>query len=308
MNKKVIFMGTPQIATTCLQALVNAGFDVPLVLSQPDMPKGRGGKVQFTPVKELALSLGIEVYQPQRFKDNQEAYEKLSAHNPDFFAVVAYGKILPQVILDIPRFAPINVHFSVLPRYRGAAPVNWAIMNGDNHSGVTTMCMDAGMDTGNILLMEKTLIGRKDAVELAEELSAAGADLLIKTLKEFENIIPCVQNEKHATYAPLMQKQTGLINWAKTADEIERMPRAFVPWPCAYTYLDGKIIKIFDVIADPGADAPIGIVYSVNKRSFSVGTGQGGLIINELQLEGKKRMSTADFLAGFKLTTGVALG
>jgi methionyl-tRNA formyltransferase len=301
-------MGTPQIAVPSLQILKDNGFDIPLVLCQPDKPKGRGGKVQASPVKELALSLDLPIYQPAKLRNNQEAFEVLTACEPDFFAVVAYGKILPPAILSVPKYAPVNVHFSLLPKYRGAAPVNWAIRNGDSHTGVSTMLMDAGMDTGDILLVEKTPIAYKDAAELAEELSHTGAELLIKTLKFFPNIVPAPQNNANATTAPMMEKTTGKVDWSAAAADIERMIRAFVPWPCAYTYLDGKLLKIYGAEVDPGAKAEPGIVYNVSKSAINVGTGQGGLIIYELQLEGKKRMKAADFLAGYKLATGVRLG
>ena len=218
--KKIVFMGTPEIAVPSLKALVENGFDIPLVITQPDKPKGRGQAVQFPPVKEYALSAGLNVYQPEKIKNNTEVMEKLKSISPDFFAVVAYGKILPQDILDIPKKAPVNVHFSLLPKYRGPAPVNWAIMNGEEETGVDTMLMDAGMDTGDILLTDKTLILKKNAEELADELAITGAELLIKTLNEFENITPVKQDDSLATKAPMMNKEMGLINWADDAVNI----------------------------------------------------------------------------------------
>ncbi len=243
--KKIVFMGTPEIAVPSLKTLVENGFDIPLVITQPDKPKGRGQAVQFPPVKEYALTVGLDVYQPEKIKNNTEVMEKLKSISPDFFAVVAYGKILPQNVLDIPKIAPVNVHFSLLPKYRGPAPVNWAIMNGEEETGVDTMLMDAGMDTGDILLTAKIPILKKNAGELADELAVTGAELLIKTLNEFENITPVKQDNDKATKAPMMNKDMGLIDWSQDAYKIERMIRAFTPWPAGYSMLDSKKVKIF---------------------------------------------------------------
>ena len=307
--KKIVFMGTPEIAVPSLKALVENGFDIPLVITQPDKPKGRGQAVQFPPVKEYSLSAGLNVYQPEKIKNNTEVMEKLKNISPDFFAVVAYGKILPQDILDIPKKAPVNVHFSLLPKYRGPAPVNWAIMNGEEETGVDTMLMDAGMDTGDILLTDKTLILKKNAGELADELAITGAELLIKTLNEFENITPVKQDDSLATKAPMMNKEMGLINWADDAVNIERMIRAFTPWPASYTLLDNKKVKIFksDVVEINHSSNP-GTIIDIDKESFTIACGKNALKIFELQIEGKKRMDTKSFLAGFKLEKGKLFG
>ncbi len=307
MNSKIIFMGTPQMAVPSLNALADAGFEIVLAVSQPDKPKGRGGKVQFTPVKEAALARGIEVYQPLGVRV-PEVIEKLQSYKPDFLAVVAYGKILPQAVLDIPKYAPINAHFSLLPQYRGAAPVNWAIFNGDKVTGVTTMKMDAGMDTGDILLTCETPILRKDAVELSDELAQCGAGLLVKTLKEYSTITPRPQPDDGYTVAPMLTKELGVIDWNEPAASTERKLRALVPWPTAYTSYDGKMMKIFRADVEPGARGKPGVVYAVSKGSISVGTGDGGLVIQELQAEGKRRMSVADFLAGNKVNIGDLFG
>lgn len=307
--KKIVFMGTPEIAVPSLKALVENGFDIPLVITQPDKPKGRGQAVQYPPVKEYALTAGLEVYQPEKIKNNTEVMEKLKSISPDFFAVVAYGKILPQDVLDIPKIAPVNVHFSLLPKYRGPAPVNWAIMNGEEETGVDTMLMDAGMDTGDILLTAKTPILKKNAVELADELAVTGAALLIKTLNEFESITPVKQDDNKATKAPMMNKDMGLIDWAQDASQIERMIRAFTPWPASYSMLDSKKVKIFksDVV-ESNHNAAAGTVINIEKESFTVACGNNALKILELQLEGKKRMDTKSFLAGYKLEKGSLLG
>ena len=308
MNK-IVFMGTPEIAVPSLKALVENGFDIPLVITQPDKPKGRGQAVQYPPVKEYALTAGLEVYQPEKIKNNTEVMEKLKSISPDFFAVVAYGKILPQDVLDIPKIAPVNVHFSLLPKYRGPAPVNWAIMNGEEETGVDTMLMDAGMDTGDILLTAKTPILKKNAGELADELAVTGAELLIKTLNEFESITPVKQDDNKATKAPMMNKDMGLIDWAQDASQIERMIRAFTPWPASYSMLDSKKVKIFksDVV-ESNHNAAAGTVINIEKESFTVACGSNALKILELQLEGKKRMDTKSFLAGYKLEKGSLLG
>lgn len=306
--KNVIFFGTPEIAVPSLKMLIEAGFNIPLVISQPDKPKGRGKKMQHTAVKEVALEHNIPVYQPEKAKNNSELVDLLKSHNPDFFAVVAYGKILPEEILNIPKYAPVNLHFSLLPLYRGAAPVNRAVLNGDEYTGVDTMKMGIGMDDGDILLSARTSIGRKNAVELSEELSIMGAALLLKTLKEYETITPTEQDHSKATAAPVMNKAEGEIDWAKDAAHIERMTRALVPWPAAYTYIEGKLVKIFDAEVDSDADEAAGMIYSVAKDSFSIGTGKGGLIVKELQMEGKKRMKVRDFLAGFSLKIGMSIG
>lgn len=307
--KKIVFMGTPEIAVPSLKALVENGFEIPLVITQPDKPKGRGQAVQYPPVKEYALTAGLEVYQPEKIKNNTEVMEKLKSISPDFFAVVAYGKILPQDVLDIPKIAPVNVHFSLLPKYRGPAPVNWAIMNGEEETGVDTMLMDAGMDTGDILLTAKTPILKKNAGELADELAVTGAELLIKTLNEFESITPVKQDDNKATKAPMMNKDMGLIDWAQDASQIERMIRAFTPWPASYSMLDSKKVKIFksDVV-ESNHNAAAGTVINIEKESFTVACGSNALKILELQLEGKKRMDTKSFLAGYKLEKGSLLG
>ncbi|MDT3694435.1 MAG: methionyl-tRNA formyltransferase [Mucispirillum sp.] len=307
--KKIIFMGTPEIAVPSLKALVENGFDIPLVITQPDKPKGRGQAVQYPPVKEYALTAGLEVYQPEKIKNNTEVMEKLKSISPDFFAVAAYGKILPQEVLDIPKIAPVNVHFSLLPKYRGPAPVNWAIMNGEEETGVDTMLMDAGMDTGDILLTAKTPILKKNAGELADELAVTGAELLIKTLNEFESITPIKQDNDKATKAPMMNKEMGLINWSQDASQIERMIRAFTPWPASYSMLDNKKIKIFKSdVAEINHNAAAGTIIDVDKDSITVACGNNALKIFELQLEGKKKMDTKSFLAGYKLEKGSLLG
>jgi len=303
---KTVFMGTPEMAVPTLKALVENNIDVALVITQTDKPKGRGNQMQSPPVKEYADSQGIEVIQPKSLRNNPEVLEKLNSIAPDFIVVAAYGKILPQEVLDVPKKAPVNVHFSLLPKYRGAAPVNWAVIRGEDETGVATMLMDAGLDTGDILLVEKTPIGKKDAVMIAEELAETGAQLLIKTLKEFDSIIPVKQNDADMTYAPMMKKEDGHIKWAeKTAKEIECMIRGFVPWPAAYTFMDGKMFKLFAAeIVNIENNIEPGTIFDVTKKSFCVKCAKDALMITELQPEGKKRMPAVSFLAGAKLTGG----
>ena len=306
---KVVFMGTPEIAVPTLEKLIENKIEVPLVLCQPDKPKGRGKKVLPPPVKETAEKYDIEVYQPVSLKNNDEAYNKIKSINPDFLVVVAYGKILPKNVLDIPKYAPINVHFSLLPKYRGAAPVNWAIINGEKITGVTTMIMAEGLDTGDILLKLETEIGNKTTVDLSKELSFSGADLLIKTLENFNNIKPEKQNDEESSYAPLMKKTDGIIDWSKSADEIERKIRGFNPWPTAFTYLNEKTLKIYNAeVVLSNKNIKNGEIFDITKKNFSVKCGKDALKIKELQLEGKKKMEVVSFLSGYELKNGDILG
>ncbi|XOB65695.1 methionyl-tRNA formyltransferase [Deferribacteres bacterium DY0037] len=302
---KVVFMGTPEMAVPTLRELVDNDIDVALVITQTDKPKGRGKQMQAPPVKEFALEKGLDVIQPVSLKNNDEVLEQLKSIAPDFLVVAAYGKILPQAVLDVPKYAPVNVHFSLLPKYRGAAPVNWAVINGEKETGVATMLMDAGLDTGDILQVIKTPIEKKTAVDIAEELSETGAKLLIKTLNEFENIKPVKQVEEDMTYAPMMKKDDGHIDWSKSAEKIECMIRGFVPWPTAYSRLNGKTVKLFSAeVVKANEELEAGTVYDVTKKSFSIKCGEGGLKVVELQPEGKKRMPVGSFLAGAQLKGG----
>ncbi len=279
------------------------------MVTQPDRPKGRGNQTQASPVKEYALKAGLEIYQPEKLKNNAEALEKFRSIKPDFYAVAAYGRILPKEALDVPSKAPVNVHFSLLPKYRGAAPVNWAVVNGEEITGVSTMLMDTGMDTGDILLRKETPIEGKNAAELAAELAEAGAELLIKTLENFDIITPLKQNEAEATLAPIMKKEDGLIDWSKPAAHIERAIRGFYPWPAAYSRIDGKMIKFFAAgTEDIAPKEKPGTVYAAGKDFFSVSTGKGGLVIKQAQLEGRKRMDAGSLLAGFPIEPGTKLG
>ncbi len=307
---KIIYMGTPYIAVEPLKTLFNhPDIKIPMVVCQPDRPKGRGKKMSPPPVKEFAIENNIKVYQPDTLKNNKNAIEIFREISPDFLVVVAYGKILPTEILSIPRFAPINIHFSLLPKYRGAAPVNWAIVNGEKYTGVTTMIISEGLDKGDILLQKSTDVDKKTSIELSEELSEMGAELVCETISNFSNIKPQKQDDSKSSYAPIIKKQDGLIDWRNDAYYIERQIRGFQPWPSAYTFLNGKLMKIFSAeVIDTDGQHIAGEVIYVDKKSFIVKCGNNSLKILELQMEGKKRTSAERFLMGSKLDTGTKLG
>lgn len=307
---KIIYMGTPHIAVEPLKTLFNhPDIKIPMVVCQPDRPKGRGKKMSPPPVKEFAIENNIKVYQPDTLKNNKNAIEIFREISPDFLVVVAYGKILPTEILSIPRFAPINIHFSLLPKYRGAAPVNWAIVNGEKYTGVTTMIISEGLDKGDILLQKSTDVDKKTSIELSEELSEMGAELVCETISNFSNIKPQKQDDSKSSYAPIIKKQDGLIDWRNDAYYIERQIRGFQPWPSAYTFLNGKLMKIFSAeVIDTDGQHIAGEVIYVDKKSFIVKCGNNSLKILELQMEGKKRTSAERFLMGSKLDTGTKLG
>lgn len=307
---KIIFMGTPDFSVGTLQALLEAGHEVVLAVTQPDRPKGRHGKVTFSPVKEFAIAHDIPVYQPKRIK-NPECLEELKKYPADVGIVIAFGQILPQTVLDLPEYGCINVHASLLPKYRGAAPIQWAVANGDRVSGVTTMQMDAGMDTGDILLQEKVTLAEKETGgSLFERLSGTGAQLCVRTLQELEagNLKPVPQDPELVTYTHMIKKKDGILDFSKSAKELECLIRAMNPWPSAFTHLGKKTLKIWDadVIPEDGEGTP-GEITAIGKKSFSIQTGSGLLQVNELQLEGKKRMDCGSFLRGYALKEGTVL-
>lgn len=306
-------MGTPDFAVPSLRALAEAGYDVVGVFCQPDRPKGRGHKLAACPVKEAAQSLGIPVFQPERIR-RQEGVAQLRALAPDLCVTAAFGQILSQEILDIPPLGTINVHSSLLPRHRGSAPINWAIMMGDAVTGVTTMFTDAGMDTGDILLMEETPIGeRETAGELTDRLAKMGAELLLRTLRDLEKgtLTRTPQNPEEATYERKLDKETGRIDFARSAGEIDCLVRGVTPWPGAYTSLpDGQIMKVFEVAragrlptGEPGR-----IVSADAKAGLVVSCADGDLELLQIQMPGAKRMNARDYLRGHSMDTGVCLG
>ncbi|MFR6280792.1 MAG: methionyl-tRNA formyltransferase [Lacrimispora saccharolytica] len=308
---KLVYMGTPDFAVPPLTALVEAGHEVAAVVTQPDRPKGRGKTVLMTPVKEKALSYGIPVYQPARVKKDEEFLKTLREINPDAIVVAAFGQILPKEILELPKYGCVNIHASLLPKYRGAAPIQWAVIDGEKESGITTMMMDVGLDTGDML--DRTVIPLAEdetGGSLFEKLSRAGGPLILKTLEALENgtAVRTKQPEEGATYAGMLDKSLGNIDWTQSAAKIERLIRGLNPWPSAYTGYKGKTMKLWaaDVLEGTFEGVP-GEIIKVEKEHFLVRTGDGALAVKELQLEGKKRMDAASFLRGFSLEEGEIL-
>lgn len=307
---RIVFLGTPEFAVPTLERAFEAGHEVAAVVTQPDRPKGRGRRLAAPPVKETALRLGLPVYQPESIR-TPEAIELVGSLKPDAMVVVGYGKIIPQAVIDIPPHGIVNVHASLLPRYRGAAPVQWAVANGETATGVTTMRIDAGLDTGGILLQRETAIGpRETAAELAERLAAMGAALLVETLAGLERgeIVPRPQNSAEATFAPVLKKDDGRIEWRRPAQEIANRIRGFTPWPGCYTHLRGKALEICRACAAGGGTGEPGSAHPVRGR-LVVTCGEGtALEILEVQMEGRKRMDAAAFQNGYHLMENELLG
>ena len=307
---KIVFMGTPQAAVPTLSQIVNDGHEVVAVWTQPDRPAGRGNKVSFSPVKEFAVSHGLSVYQPARIK-NDEAKQLFASHNADLAVVVAYGRILPEEFLRAPRRGCINVHFSLLPLYRGAAPANWAVVNGEIETGVTTMFIEPSLDTGPILLQQKTPIGEKEtAPELMQRLAEIGAELLGETLSRLNDLTPRPQHDADATFAPVLNKEDGLIDWSLSAFAIERRVRGFQPWPNAYTSFNSKGLTIWS--AEPATTtnttAP-GEIIAAHQDELVVSCGeQTGLRLIEVQPESRKRITVREFISGARLKVGDRFG
>lgn len=303
-------MGTPEFAVPTLQALIDH-HEVIGVVTQPDKQRGRGKKVQFPPVKEKAVEYNIPVYQPVRAKE--EAFiETLRQLNPDVIVVVAYGQILPESILNIPKYGCINVHGSLLPKYRGAAPIQWAVLDGEEKTGITTMFMEKGLDTGDMLdKVEVVLDPKETAGTLHDKLMEAGADLLLETLKKLEagTAVRTKQDDSKSCYAKMLSKEMGKIDFTKSANEIERLIRGMNPWPSAYTSMSGKTMKIWDadVVEYQGNEKP-GTIVDVTKDSILVATGENALALKEIQLAGKKRMQVQAFLLGRSVEKGIVLG
>lgn len=307
---RIVFMGTPDFAVPVLEALCDAGHEVAAVVTQPDKPRGRGKEMQYTPVKESALERGIDVYQPVKVKD--EAFVQiLKEINPDVIVVVAFGQILPSTILHMPKYGCINVHASLLPKYRGAAPIQWVIIDGEKETGITTMQMDEGLDTGDMMLKAVVSIDEKETGgSLHDKLAGIGGTLIVDTLKQVEegSIVLEKQDDSKSNYAKMLNKKLGRIDFEKSAEEIERLIRGLNPWPSAYTSLNGKTLKIWDAdVRKEKTDIPPGEIIEVTNDEILVSTGNGVLIINELQLEGKKRMDTESFLRGYKVEKGEKL-
>ena len=300
---RVVFMGTPDIAATCLQKILADGFEVVGVYTQPDRPKGRGMKLVASPVKEVALSAGIPVFQPENFRE-EETVEQLRALRPDICAVVAYGRILPQKVLDVPQFGCINIHASVLPKYRGSAPYQWAVLDGLTESGVTAMYLCREMDAGDIIDVSKTPIGENEtAGELLDRLAELGADLLSKTLSRFarEGKVPAVpQNPDEVSYAPMLDKTMCPIDWNQTALQVHNHVRGLHPWPVATMVLQGKTFKVHDTRVVSGSGTP-GQILGLTKTGLVIACGEGAVEITSLQAEGGKRMAAPDYFRGHPL-------
>jgi methionyl-tRNA formyltransferase len=306
---RIIFMGTPEFACPTLRTLIERKEQVVAVVTQPDRPKGRGQQTLPPPVKVLALEHGIPVLQPVKVR-HPDAIEEIRALNPDLIVVVAFGQILPKALLEIPAKGCINVHASLLPGYRGAAPLNWCIINGETETGVTTMMMDVGLDTGDMLLKRATPIDPdEDTQALHDRLSQIGADLLAETLDRVAagGLVPEKQDDALTCYAPMLKKEDGLIDWSKDAAGIKNLVRGMTPWPGAFSYLDEKLLKVYRVQTASGSGAP-GEILSAGRDGIEVACGEGSIVVHELQLEGKKRLNAAEFLAGCKLEPGLFVG
>ncbi|MEW6377445.1 MAG: methionyl-tRNA formyltransferase [Thermodesulfobacteriota bacterium] len=304
---RIIFFGTPSFAIPSLKSLFQGPDEMIAVVTQPDREKGRGRKVVSSPVKEIVLQQGMIPLQPEEVKE-EVFQKKVENLQPDLFVVVAYGQILPKSLLKIPKYGAVNVHASILPKYRGAAPIVWAILKGEKFTGVTTMMMDEGMDTGDILLQTEIPIGEGETYEtLHDRLALLGAQLLRETVERMKtgNIHPIPQDHSKATYAPLLKKEDGRIDWSKEAKEIDRQVRAFNPWPGAFTEWDGRLLKIFlGEIRKKTPRGKVGAVLWVGSDFIEVETGKDSFLIKEVQLEGKRRMSLRDFLSGHPIPVG----
>ena len=306
---RTIFMGTPDFACPALQKLIERGDNLVAVVTQPDRPKGRGQRLMPPPVKALAEKNGIPVYQPQKVRD-PAFIDIIRELKPDVIVVVAFGQILPKALLDIPPHGCINVHASLLPRYRGAAPLNWCIINGETETGVTTMLMDVGLDTGDMLLVQKTpLDENEDILSLHDRMATLGADLLAETLDRLAtgDLVPQPQHNADSCYAPMLKKEDGIISWHADARTIHNQVRGLAVWPGACTTIDGQVLKIFRTRVGSGSGEP-GTVLQAAKGHFEVACQSGTLFLLELQLAGKKRLDCASFLAGYPVSVGTLLG
>ena len=306
----IIYMGTPDFAVPPLKALADAGYNVSLVVSQPDKAKGRGKKLQNTPVKEAALSEGLNISQPEKIKANEEFLEKLRSISPDIIIVAAYGKILPKELLDIPRLGCVKIHASLLPRFRGAAPIQKAILEGDKKTGITLMYMGEGLDTGDMIAKSETDIGHKTADELHDELSEMGAKLLIEYLPLIASgdISPERQNDELSCYAPMISKNDGLIDFSGDAEFIERQVRAMDSWPAAFTYMNGQQMKIKNAVVGDNVDEDPGTIVEADKNGIVIACGKGSIVVKSLQMPGKRTMTADEYLRGNSIEKGTVLG
>ena len=309
---KLVFMGTPDFAAESLKSLIAAGHEIAAVVTQPDKPKGRGKAMAYSAVKELAIQENLTVLQPVKIKQDEEFFEELKKMNPDCIVVAAFGQILPKNILDLSKFGCINVHASLLPKYRGAAPIQWVVVNGEKEAGVTIMHMDVGCDTGDMIIKDQlTLDPKETGGSLHDKLAVLGGNLIVKALKMIEegSAPREPQDISQATYVGMLKKEDGKIDFTKSAVSIERLIRGLNPWPSAYTSMEGKGLKLWqaDVVDGPKKGECCEII-DVTKHSIVVQTGEGYLAITELQLEGKKRMPVEAFIRGYEVKVGTKLG
>ena len=307
---RIVFMGTPESAVPTLRRCLQDGHDVVAVWTQPDRPSGRGNKVSASPVKEFALSRGLTVHQPARLKIDDSA-ELFRSHDADVAVVVAYGRILPQSFLEAPKQGCVNVHFSLLPKYRGAAPVNWAIVNGEEETGVTTMMIEPKLDSGPILLQRNTQIGEKEtAPEVMQRLSEMGAELLSETLRDLAQLQPREQDHDQASFAPILRKEDGLINWSASAPSIDRSIRGFQPWPNAYTTFQSRQLTLWNAVPESAANetAPGEVLFARGDDLIVACGEKSTLRLLEVQPEARRRMAVRDFLNGVPLKIGDRLG
>jgi methionyl-tRNA formyltransferase len=308
---KLVFCGTPEFAVPTLEAVVAAGHEVALVVTQPDRAAGRGMAVHESPVKRVALERGIALVQPEKIKNNPEFRAQMEAIAPDAILVVAYGRIIPQWMLELPRFGNINLHGSLLPKYRGAAPIQWAVANGEVVTGVTTMRLDAGLDTGDMLLAQAVPVGQEEtAVDVYSTLAPVGAELMVETLRQLEAGSLFAQSQDHslATLAPILKREDGWIDLSRTAKQIHDRWRGFQPWPGAHTTLRGKKLIVQRMQVDASLSVPAGELL-VEGDSMFVGCGETTTLeLLEVQMEGKKRMTAAEFLRGYQVKSGERLG
>ncbi|NBI06886.1 methionyl-tRNA formyltransferase [Senegalia massiliensis] len=305
----IIFMGTPDLSVPSLEKLYNENHSIDLVITQPDKRKGRGKKLLPTPVKNKANKLDLEVFQPKNV-NSLESIERINKLNPDVIVVVAYGQILKEEILSIPKYGCINVHTSLLPKYRGAAPINWAIINGEKETGVTTMIMEKGLDTGDMLLKEKLVIDDELTVgELHDNLMNMGAELIVKTLEKIEDLKPIPQDDNLSSYAPKMDKTIGKIDWAETKEKIKNLVRGTNPFPGSYSYYKGEKFKIYKVDIDEKLySGKLGQITDVNNEGIFVKVKNGTIIIKEVQFPGKKKIKVSEYIRGNEIEVGTILG
>ncbi len=304
---KVVFMGTPDFSVGALESIIKAGHEVTAVVTQPDKPKGRGKEMQMSPVKECALKHGLTVFQPVKIK-TQENVEQLRSYEADIFVVAAFGQILSKEILEMPKYGCVNIHASLLPKYRGAAPIQWAVIDGEEETGITIMQMNEGVDTGDILMQEVIKLDKKETgASLFDKLADCGAQLIVKALVEIEkgSLTPIKQEESKSTHAKMLNKELGKLDFSQEAVVLERKIRGLNSWPSAYTYFKGKTLKIWDADVEPQDGAENGRVTEVTKDSFCIATKKGSLRIKEVQLEGKKRMEVSAFLLGYPIEKGM---